>query len=770
MKYRRFTFILLLLLIVGTILSEPSLALYDEKECVLSMDMEQIYVLPKGGGLGSYQNSYVFDVSPYRNNGELLPYGDDTPANQTDYSGPLKTFGYYGYALEFDGVDDYVSVPDDVSLNITEEITVMCWFKVNTWPVLYSHLVGKGDILNPYILYISNDTNTYNLRFFITNNTGGYVSPGYDITDSLDTWIHATGTYDGSTVTLYVNGVAEITSSLSGPIKLNDNPVYIGADDQDDNGSADYFFDGSIDDLRVYDFELSSDEIFGDCYTPINQYYEQNILYYYNKTEGWTLDPVTGKHGHYQGDPWCPWVNRAGPSGATGDDVQTHYWKFVPGFQQMRFRGTFLNNITQNGGSQQGHTWFFYFFKDGLWVSYYKVDIYRGILGTGDDHQWYINIGYKPRELAFSHIPQVVVNTTQAGDDDEWNWCVDGFTSQDGKQFVIRVTSENSTYAWDLGYGEGWETDRYHVERRWDLVDENRVSQPLDYFDSFCAIDFRSQAKWEVGTVAILRHKTGIIGNFLKRIYDIARRGFEMFVTPVVKMVTGVELPSLPPPEIITSGLEAWKQAIMDFAPKLSEGFGFITSGIQMAFAPLTQAVNNLLGALGLGQLNIWTIFVSFIDTIAASTFGIPNMFSNFLSWVQTLFTNAVNSLGYIISLIAQTFIMLAEGMGHVVQLITHMATYWVRMFQTFKDILGDYAGQGINVWTGLIAPFVPFLVILYPLYIFFIWADHGTDAAYKHLQRLMDVGSFLLHLFINFAQLVISLVSGFIEAIPIVE
>ncbi len=61
--------------------------------------------------------------------------------------GPVWTSGKIGGALEFDGADDYVEVPDSSSLNPTEEITVMAWINPTDKNNQISAVVKKSDIM-----------------------------------------------------------------------------------------------------------------------------------------------------------------------------------------------------------------------------------------------------------------------------------------------------------------------------------------------------------------------------------------------------------------------------------------------------------------------------------------------------------------------------------------------------------------------------------------------------------------------------------------------
>jgi len=64
---------------------------------------------------------------------KIFIYNDGQIGHTSTYDliseGPVWVDGKYGYALNFDGVDDYVEVPDSDSLDITDEITLEAWVK-----------------------------------------------------------------------------------------------------------------------------------------------------------------------------------------------------------------------------------------------------------------------------------------------------------------------------------------------------------------------------------------------------------------------------------------------------------------------------------------------------------------------------------------------------------------------------------------------------------------------------------------------------------------
>ena len=82
--------------------------------------------------------------------------------------------------------------------------------------------------------------------------------------DPVNRWTHVAVTYDGSALRLYENGMQVSTRAVSGSIRRTTDPLWIG-------GSHPYgeYFDGLIDEVRVYDRPLSPSEIRAEMSTPI---------------------------------------------------------------------------------------------------------------------------------------------------------------------------------------------------------------------------------------------------------------------------------------------------------------------------------------------------------------------------------------------------------------------------------------------------------------------------------------------------------------------
>lgn len=174
-----------------------------------------------------------------------------------------------GSALSFDGIDDYVNVPHDVSLNATDELTISAWaYFDGDYPIEYSSIVTKGDnagtstVNNNYTLHSSGDS-----RFYLTATTsgsvGGFQMESTNLPLSINTWhyIAVTFTFDGTDgeAKFYINGsfINSSTTSLDGGFLPNDAPLTIGVDFPINTE----YWKGKIDEVKIWDEALSPSQV-----------------------------------------------------------------------------------------------------------------------------------------------------------------------------------------------------------------------------------------------------------------------------------------------------------------------------------------------------------------------------------------------------------------------------------------------------------------------------------------------------------------------------
>ena len=187
----------------------------------------------------------------------------------TAFGNPTYVAGMSGQAISLNGTSQYASVADNTSLGTVTSanaITLAAWVKpgvVNT-----QNLVSKSTNggVNGYELCLASATsgagpNRAFVRFNqVTSGDTYRVNSNTLYSGLLGTWFHLAATYDGATIKLYVNGMLENSLPAAMTIAANTLPLAIGAQVAA-NGTASRWFQGAMDDVRLYNRALSAAEI-----------------------------------------------------------------------------------------------------------------------------------------------------------------------------------------------------------------------------------------------------------------------------------------------------------------------------------------------------------------------------------------------------------------------------------------------------------------------------------------------------------------------------
>ncbi|HXH12490.1 MAG TPA: LamG-like jellyroll fold domain-containing protein [Alphaproteobacteria bacterium] len=169
--------------------------------------------------------------------------------------------GRFGKALTFDGVNDWVTVNDAPSLDLTTGMTLAAWVYPTTNTGWRTIVIKEQSGQLIYALYSSTDSKKPSGHVFVNGKDEILRGPSQL---PLNTWTHLATTYNGSVLRLYVNGVQVSSRSVSGSILTSTRPLRIGG-----NSVWPEWFKGRIDEVRVYNRALSGGEIQADMNTPI---------------------------------------------------------------------------------------------------------------------------------------------------------------------------------------------------------------------------------------------------------------------------------------------------------------------------------------------------------------------------------------------------------------------------------------------------------------------------------------------------------------------
>ncbi len=166
----------------------------------------------------------------------------------------IPTAGKIGGAIKLDGDGDFVELMPESNFDITRQITVAAWIRVNKFDTQWQAIITKGD--NSWRIHRFNETDGIEFACSGTSvNDYGSIAGKMSVNDRQ--WHHIVGVYDGAKMYIYVDGKLDTARDSSGSINSTDDPVYIG-----ENATyRERFFNGLIDDVRVYNYALSQDEI-----------------------------------------------------------------------------------------------------------------------------------------------------------------------------------------------------------------------------------------------------------------------------------------------------------------------------------------------------------------------------------------------------------------------------------------------------------------------------------------------------------------------------
>ncbi len=184
----------------------------------------------------------VNDYSGYGNNGTLsgATYVADRAGNPNA-------------ALHFDGVADRVQIPNTSSLNFTNAISISLWINVEEFFGREAYPISHGNWENRWKISITNQRIRWTVK-----TTSGIRDLDSATELELNTDYHIVTIYDGINFDIYLNGALDQHTTFSGDILTTSFDLTIG---QVLPGNTQYNFKGILDDIRLYDYALTAEDI-----------------------------------------------------------------------------------------------------------------------------------------------------------------------------------------------------------------------------------------------------------------------------------------------------------------------------------------------------------------------------------------------------------------------------------------------------------------------------------------------------------------------------
>jgi hypothetical protein len=200
----------------------------------------------------NWKTGLALDSSGQGNNGALVSMSTTTS----------PAIGKLGQALNFNGTNSYINIPRTAVLEPSSAVTVSAWIKPS--------VAGASQALDGKILEKANRPSAPFVSYDLTINSAGSgklsfeLSTGGSLTvlqsntiPSANKWYHLVGVYDGTNMYTYIDGVQQTSIAKSGSITYASQNLYIGST----GGTPSSFFNGTIDDARIYNRALSTQEV-----------------------------------------------------------------------------------------------------------------------------------------------------------------------------------------------------------------------------------------------------------------------------------------------------------------------------------------------------------------------------------------------------------------------------------------------------------------------------------------------------------------------------
>jgi len=191
-------------------------------------------------------NNVAIDYSGNNNNGTIVG-----PSWQNQSNCRL------GNCLSFNGLDQYVTISHNNAF-VPSSLTIAAWVKPNNFSS-YMQVVSKFSETSNFS-YQLNITNAGKLRIDSSSNGSTYGTLISENSLISGIWNYVVTTWDGTKWRLFINGVEDINIlGFAGPLFNGNTSLDIGR--VSGGGVNGQYFNGNIDEVRLYDRALVSEEI-----------------------------------------------------------------------------------------------------------------------------------------------------------------------------------------------------------------------------------------------------------------------------------------------------------------------------------------------------------------------------------------------------------------------------------------------------------------------------------------------------------------------------
>ena len=400
---------------------------------------------------------------------------DDTGgATPTQLGSVQITRGIKGRGILIEGSNNYLEVGTLNDFAGTNNFTISTWAKSNSGSAGNRHIIVSDGSIPIYALRVVQTTNYANFLARDTGNNLINIQGSTDISD--DKWHHLVGVRNGTTLRLYVDGVQVNTGNDASFDDLTTGRVVAIGGDENFGGASRNFWNGSIDEVRIYNTSLTATEIYS-LYNSSKSYY----LKFKSMPSQGILNETPAPEGTNNETP-APTISDE--SGLVG------HWK-MNDLVNGNTTDSHISDSTQNNGSVIGAT----YTSDARWSGGYefieddKIDIAQITFGAGSNFT-----------LAFWAKPEVD-SVYQIIFDDAGEAAGRGGVLINAAKWALRETNANGkemvqTTSFDTS---SWQFVAFTQNGTTAIAYYNGVQEGIDDDGSFVAIDQINRIGWGDG-------------------------------------------------------------------------------------------------------------------------------------------------------------------------------------------------------------------------------------------------------------------------------
>ena len=227
-------------------------------------------------------STYAVDVSRYGNNGTLI-------------NGPFWNItGKYGNSIQFDGNNDYIDLGIPSSTKITDNITLSAWVKTSATSNAYRDVIAnQWNYQDSGIMLTTYGASTLHVPYS-NGSSFTYLDGTYTFSDG--NWHFIATTFSSGNLTIYADGRLINSGKSTTLTKIgynNVNKLLIGKDSG--TGGTEYF-NGSVDEVRIWNRSLSADEIYQSYISNLQKFNSTQWYLYVNQSKNSTNDLGIGNY------------------------------------------------------------------------------------------------------------------------------------------------------------------------------------------------------------------------------------------------------------------------------------------------------------------------------------------------------------------------------------------------------------------------------------------------------------------------------------------